>query len=312
MNFAGELGLDKLAGQGAAGESNDLNVSKLLDEADEEEWGRSIFDVRHVAEEPPSSDPLQDYIIEEVYDDEANSTSSAVVTSTSNTTVISLTTSPIVISSNYAQTLFSLGTGSDGIEDVEGAFGEDDPDGRIDFDSFIDIAAFGRHAFTPSPSELPASTESNERRATMNPTTNALSDITPTPPSGILELLIRFGLATDRNHVMKAKATSEGHLKNAITTGTPVAIELDDEGYDWPVLGSLHRDSAKATDQYRGRVTLGHFRMPLVRDANESTRQKHGLRTHGAVTNRARLLASVNSSNINIPSRREHAVNRLQ
>ncbi|XP_075750478.1 uncharacterized protein LOC142817325 [Rhipicephalus microplus] len=97
-----QLGLNKLAGQGPAGESNKLKASKVLDEADEEEWGHSIFDVRQDAEDPPSSDSLPEYDVDELSDNETNSTSSVVVTRASNTMVTPRSTSPAVISSNYA------------------------------------------------------------------------------------------------------------------------------------------------------------------------------------------------------------------
>ncbi|XP_075750477.1 uncharacterized protein LOC142817324 [Rhipicephalus microplus] len=178
-----QLGLNKLAGQGPAGESNELKASKVLDEADEEEWGHSIFDVRQDAEDPPSSDSLQDYDVDELSDNETNSTSSVVVMRASNTTVTPRSTSPALISSNYVRTPFFLVTGMlNNVEGIEGMSGVNDPDSKIDFDSFIDVAAFGRPAFKPSALKIPVSTRRNVWRATANSTTVALSDVTRRHP----------------------------------------------------------------------------------------------------------------------------------
>nr|XP_054922631.1 uncharacterized protein LOC129382530 [Dermacentor andersoni] len=261
-DFLCSLGIDKLTGQ-AADVPNGLNISNLLNEPEEEEWGRSIFDVKHITDGPPFFDSLQDDqgVVEEEYEDAANS--SSVVTPPLTTSASSLA-SPDIPSFVSLQAPHFFANGSD---DLEEANNEDDPDDIVHFDSFIDIAAF-RRALKPS-STLPTSLH-NERRVTANTTTRALSAlvVAPTPPSGIRDLLVRFGLATDRADV-KANATRVWQPKEATTTSAPVAIELDDEGEEWPVFGSLDRDTAKPTKENQGTVTLGHFGMPLVRDVNE-------------------------------------------
>ncbi|XP_049528855.1 uncharacterized protein LOC125947681 [Dermacentor silvarum] len=273
-DFLCNLGIDKLTGQ-AADVPNDLNISKLLNEPEEEEWGRSIFDVEHITDEPPFFDSFQDDqgVFEEEYDDAANS-SSAVTPPLTTTAAISLTP-PDIPSSVSLQAPHSLANDSTYIEYANSILSEDDPDDIIHFDSFIDIAAFGR-ALKPS-STLPTSSLPKEPRVTVNATTQASRalDLAPTPPSGIRDLLIRFGLATSRADV-KANATRAWQSKEA-TTGAPVAIELDDEGEEWPVFGGLGWDTAKTTVENQGAVTLGNFRMPLVKHVNERANKKYRL-----------------------------------
>ncbi|KAK8786257.1 hypothetical protein V5799_023967 [Amblyomma americanum] len=228
------------------------------------EWGRSIFDVIHASDDSPITEsPQEDLrILDEEYDGAGNTSSprpnfAVTPAGTPLTSAVSLP-SPNPTSAPY----FSLNSSEDsgGGDDV---FDEEPSGDMIDFGSFIDIAAFGRllgrTGMPVGPSRYGYTTE--RTRSTLNSTSSEIGFNT-TIRSGIQDLLDRLRLAPAGSDA-GTKIPHDWLAEELVDSGPAVAVELDDEGEEWPIAG--HKPgSPMTTDEYRGSVTLEGFRIPSV------------------------------------------------